>query len=684
MAEVVGLTLSVLGIAGLFKACIDNFDIVVRAREFSQEFEYLCTKLAIHRTRLVLWGETLGIAQAEKGGGPAHYIRSLEHPIIKPTVESCLFQLCDLLGKADIVSENYSLKDEDPREGSDSKGLAVLRDTFERIREGIHKNQKQKSVRKVTKWAVHDHAKFEDLVHKIGALLDGLEKVLEALGRFEAYQSQFEREIETISDEDSLSRLEEVCSSVSAPLALRAISDTASMRLTIITSSSKSYQTAKSTQLDDTQGTEGTSVAHNGVQRAELPVLTLRSQPQLAQQNTQDAAFESSSKPSRSYIDMPHHQRWMAALVAHQSPIQRPLSFSESDLSAVPVGDSLDKLLGSIEGPPGTPYEGGIFWIKVRLVDMSPPIMQFHTRIFHPNIDCTGRLCVDYTSWRDQVAALNHRAAGNNLVHWFSERITNHCSLGALLVALSGLLASPNLEDPLVPEIAEKYIMDYEGYCEEARRLTWRYARGGRPDEESIEFPTEHTGSKIQATPYVTPEPRPRSLTRSEVHVDVENLIESEYEYEREPFIKGKDRQESGSEDEQERELRSLAESQSELEENRPRPGGVLLDGIPVDCKKDAVENWMRELGSEPKAMQPDPPYALSIAQLWRIYGERVRRELESELKAMQPDPPRGHIAQLWRTRRAVSASLPNGLKCPFFCRTAHESVRARPEVLKP
>ncbi|RYO86558.1 hypothetical protein DL766_003447 [Monosporascus sp. MC13-8B] len=467
MAEVVGLTLSVLGIAGLFKACIDNFDIVVRAREFSQVFEYLCPKLALHRTRLVLWGETLGIAQAEEGGGPVHYIRSLEHPIIKPTVESCLSQLCDLLGKADIVSENYSLKDEDPREGSDSKGLAVLRDTFERIREGIHKNQKQKSVRKVTKWAVHDHAQFEELVHKIGALLDGLEKVLEALGRLEAYQSQLEREIETISDEDSLSRLEEVCSSVSASPALKAISDTASMRLTIITSSSKSYATAKSTQIDDTQETEGVSVPHNGVRRAELPALTLTSRPQLAQPNAQDAA---------------------------------------------------------------------------------------------------------------------------------------------LVFALSSLLASPNLEDPLVPEIAEKYIMDYEGYCEDARRLTWRYARDGRPDEESIGFPTEHTGSKIQATPYVTPEPRPKSLARSEVHVDVENFIESEYEYERELLTKSKGRQESGSEDEQDRELRSLAETQSELEENRPRGGGVLLDGIPVDCKKDAVENWMRELGSGPKAMQPDPP----------------------------------------------------------------------------
>jgi hypothetical protein len=36
-------------------------------------------------------------------------------------------------------------------------------------------------------------------------------------------------------------------------------------------------------------------------------------------------------------------------------------------VSAVPLDDSLDKVLASIEGPPETPYEGGIFWITVKL-----------------------------------------------------------------------------------------------------------------------------------------------------------------------------------------------------------------------------------------------------------------------------------------------------------------------------
>ena len=45
MAEVAGLAIGVLGITGLFTACIENFDIVVRARNFSEDFDLSCTQV---------------------------------------------------------------------------------------------------------------------------------------------------------------------------------------------------------------------------------------------------------------------------------------------------------------------------------------------------------------------------------------------------------------------------------------------------------------------------------------------------------------------------------------------------------------------------------------------------------------------------------------------------------------
>jgi hypothetical protein len=53
MAEPVGMVLGVLGIAGLFKSCVDNFDIVVRARDFGEEFDLLCAEVRCPPVRRV-------------------------------------------------------------------------------------------------------------------------------------------------------------------------------------------------------------------------------------------------------------------------------------------------------------------------------------------------------------------------------------------------------------------------------------------------------------------------------------------------------------------------------------------------------------------------------------------------------------------------------------------------------
>ena len=51
--------------------------------------------------------------------------------------------------------------------------------------------------------------------------------------------------------------------------------------------------------------------------------------------------------------------------------------------------DSLSKLVGTIPGPPDTPYEGGRYEIEITVPDTYPfksPVMKFKTKVWHPNI----------------------------------------------------------------------------------------------------------------------------------------------------------------------------------------------------------------------------------------------------------------------------------------------------------
>lgn len=60
-----------------------------------------------------------------------------------------------------------------------------------------------------------------------------------------------------------------------------------------------------------------------------------------------------------------------------------------SGIRAESVGDSLTKLKGYFQGPPGTPYEGGTYEVNIDITNeypFKPPQMKFLTKVWHPNI----------------------------------------------------------------------------------------------------------------------------------------------------------------------------------------------------------------------------------------------------------------------------------------------------------
>eukprot|EP00796_Vickermania_ingenoplastis_P005525 gene5526-3985_t len=142
--------------------------------------------------------------------------------------------------------------------------------------------------------------------------------------------------------------------------------------------------------------------------------------------------------------------------------IQKELKDLERDppanTSGGPANESdLFNWKATIIGPEDSPYAGGLFFLNIHFpadYPFKPPKLQFTTKIYHPNINSSGGICLDIL--KDQ----------------WSPALT----ISKVLLSVCSLLCDPNPDDPLVPDIARQYKSDRASYFKTAMEWTRMYA----------------------------------------------------------------------------------------------------------------------------------------------------------------------------------------------------------------
>ncbi|KAF8411047.1 hypothetical protein HHK36_003586 [Tetracentron sinense] len=138
---------------------------------------------------------------------------------------------------------------------------------------------------------------------------------------------------------------------------------------------------------------------------------------------------------------------------------QRLLSEPAPGISASPSEENMRYFNVMILGPTQSPYEGGVFKLELFLPEeypMAAPKVRFLTKIYHPNIDKLGRICLDI----------------------LKDKWSPALQIRTVLLSIQALLSAPNPDDPLSENIAKHWKSNEAEAVETAKEWTRLYASG--------------------------------------------------------------------------------------------------------------------------------------------------------------------------------------------------------------
>jgi len=128
-------------------------------------------------------------------------------------------------------------------------------------------------------------------------------------------------------------------------------------------------------------------------------------------------------------------------------------------ISAVPDEQNARYFHVVVAGPEGSPFEGGVFKLELFLPEdypMSAPKVRFITKIYHPNIDKLGRICLDI----------------------LKDKWSPALQIRTVLLSIQALLSAPNPDDPLANDVAELWKVNEAEAIRNAKDWTRLYAMG--------------------------------------------------------------------------------------------------------------------------------------------------------------------------------------------------------------
>ncbi|KAF2269537.1 hypothetical protein CC78DRAFT_612488 [Lojkania enalia] len=200
-----------IGVASLFSSCVDAFTYFKTAQRADEDVEILLLKLDIERTRLLVWGNEIGMFTVNQQHSKLH------NKEIVTLLAQILGQIEKLLTDSETLRSSYGLRTQEPPLGKvvdllSSKSLAIFRTSSSRFwtRHASRLDTDRVTVRggvvAKIKWAIYAKEKFQGLVNDVKHFVDKLYELV-PVDR-ETQESIIKADIESILDLSQLRLVE--------------------------------------------------------------------------------------------------------------------------------------------------------------------------------------------------------------------------------------------------------------------------------------------------------------------------------------------------------------------------------------------------------------------------------------------------------------------------------------------
>jgi ubiquitin-conjugating enzyme E2 N len=122
---------------------------------------------------------------------------------------------------------------------------------------------------------------------------------------------------------------------------------------------------------------------------------------------------------------------------------------------------------------------GGVFKLELFLPEdypMAPPKVRFLTKIYHPNIDKLGRICLDILKGAHSDMQIARSWRLNAKMGAYADKWSPALQIRTVLLSIQALLSAPNPDDPLANDVAQQWKENEKLAIETAKQWTHNFA----------------------------------------------------------------------------------------------------------------------------------------------------------------------------------------------------------------